>query len=171
MTDLPKAPKKSDPIPWDGDHDAKPSFFKMKAQLLDGGNTETPLAIGDHLWLKIKVYAKGGENQLHAHPHQDHSFIVLDGRACFHGPRDEQKELGKGEGIFLPKGSFYWFETISEEPLVLLRVGATEADVASQDTKHPDTRIMPDGSWQVRRGRGDTFVSKDIDYRDGEFYE
>jgi mannose-6-phosphate isomerase-like protein (cupin superfamily) len=161
-----EAQQRTEPVPWDGGEAIKPSFFKMEAKLLDAGNTETPLAVGDHLWLKIKVYAKGGENKLHAHPHQDHSFIVLAGEAQFHGPRGEEKLLAKGEGIFLPKGCFYWFETVSEEPLVLLRAGGAPGGDA-----HPDTRIMPDGSWQVRRGREETFVSKDVKYRDGKKYQ
>ena len=156
---------KSEPVPWEGESAVKPTFFTMRAQLLDAGNTETPLAVGDHLWLKIKVYAKGGENKLHAHPHQDHSFIVLSGRAQFHGPRGEEKELSPNDGIFLPAGSFYWFETVSDEPLVLLRVGAVMAP-----DKHPDMRIMPDGEWAVRRGRGETFVSDNVKYRDGAYY-
>ena len=76
----------------------KPSFFKMRAQRLSRGSTEEPLAIGKHLWLKIKVYGKGGENQLHSHLNQDHSFIILDGKACFHGPRGEKKTLKRNEG-------------------------------------------------------------------------
>ncbi|MDH3240037.1 MAG: cupin domain-containing protein [Alphaproteobacteria bacterium] len=155
-----------DQAPWDGEGAVKPAFFHMGAQLLDAGNTETPLAVGDHLWLKIKVYAKGGENKLHAHPYQDHSFIVLDGRARFHGPRGEEKELGRNDGIFLPAGSYYWFETISDEPLVLLRVGAVMAP-----DKHPDMRIMPGGDWAVRRGRAETFVSPDVKYREDEYYD
>jgi mannose-6-phosphate isomerase-like protein (cupin superfamily) len=154
------------PAPWEGEDAVKPGFFKLKAPLLDAGNTETLLAVGEHLWLKIKVYAKGGENKLHAHPYQDHSFIVLDGRARFHGPRGEEKELGRNDGIFLPAGSFYWFETVSEEPLVLLRVGAVIAP-----DKHPDMRIMPDGEWAVRRGRAETFVSADARYREDACYE
>ena len=154
------------PAPWDGEDAVKPTFFTMRAQLLDAGNTETPLAVGEYLWLKIKVYAKGGENKLHAHPYQDHSFIVLDGRARFHGPRGEEKELARNDGIFLPAGSYYWFETISEEPLVLLRAGAAMAP-----DKHPDMRIMPDGEWAVRRGRDETFVSENVTYRDGAYYE
>jgi mannose-6-phosphate isomerase-like protein (cupin superfamily) len=155
----------NDAPPQATDDAVKPGFFQMRSQLLDAGNTEMPLAVGEHLWLKIKVYAKGGENKLHAHPYQDHSFIVLSGRACFHGPQDETRELGPNDGIFLPKNCFYWFETISDEPLVLLRVGATMAP-----DKHPDTRIMPDGEWKVRRGRAETFISPDVKYRDGEFY-
>jgi mannose-6-phosphate isomerase-like protein (cupin superfamily) len=163
---MPETPvKAADRAPWDGEGAVKPGFFHMGAQLLDAGNTETPLAVGDHLWLKIKVYAKGGENKLHAHPYQDHAFIVLDGRARFHGPRGEEKELDRNDGIFLPAGSYYWFETISDEPLVLLRAGAVMAP-----DKHPDTRIMPDGEWAVRRGREETFVSADVKYRDGVYY-
>ncbi|MCH8916559.1 MAG: cupin domain-containing protein [Alphaproteobacteria bacterium] len=163
---MPETPQKSPaPAPWDGEDAVKPKFFTMAAQLLDAGNTETPLAVGEHLWLKIKVYAKGGENKLHAHPYQDHSFIVLDGRARFHGPRGEQRELARNDGIFLPAGSYYWFETIAEEPLVLLRVGAVMAP-----DKHPDTRITADGQWAVRRGRGETFISGDVAYRDGAYY-
>ena len=158
--------KPSIPAPWDGEDAVKPTFFTMRAQLLDAGNTETPLAVGEYLWLKIKVYAKGGENKLHAHPYQDHSFIVLNGRARFHGPRGEEKELARNDGILLPAGSYYWFETISEEPLVLLRAGAAMAP-----DKHPDMRIMPDGEWAVRRGRDETFVSEDVTYRDGKYYE
>jgi len=153
------------PAPWDGEEAVKPSFFTMRAQLLDAGNTETPLAVGEYLWLKIKVYAKGGENKLHAHPYQDHSFIVLDGRARFHGPQGEKKELARNDGIFLPAGSYYWFETISEEPLVLLRAGAILAA-----NKHADTRIV-DGEWAVRRGRDESFVSENVTFRDDAFYE
>ncbi len=152
-------------VPWDEADAARPSFFSIRPRLLEAGNTEEPLAVGDHLWVKIKVYAKGGENKLHAHPHQDHSFIVLDGRARFHGPRAEERELGRNDGILLPAGSYYWFETIGEDPLVILRLGATTGD------GHPDTRIMDDGTPKIRRGRNETFISKDVAYRDGAFHE
>jgi quercetin dioxygenase-like cupin family protein len=143
---------------------AKPSFFRMRSQLVDRGNTELPLAVGDNLWIKIKVYAQGGENHLHAHPYQDHSFIVLDGQACFHGPRGEKKTLKKNAGVFLPAGSYYWFEQVGKDPLVVLRLGACKPG------GHPDTRVMPDGTWQVRRGRAEVFKSKDVAYRKGAFY-
>jgi quercetin dioxygenase-like cupin family protein len=143
---------------------AKPSFFRMRTQLVDMGNTELPLVVGDNLWIKIKVYAQGGENHLHAHPYQDHSFIVLDGQCCFHGPRGEKKMLKEKDGIFLPAGSYYWFEQVGKKRLVVLRLGATKPG------GHPDSRVMPDGSWQVRRGRAEVFKSKDVAYRKGAFY-
>src|SRR5882672_6575759 len=57
----------------------KPSFFKMRAQMLAKGRTNTPLARTDNMWAILKVYASGGENGLHTHPNEDHTFIVLQG--------------------------------------------------------------------------------------------
>ena len=37
--------------------------------------------------------------------------------------------------------------------------------------KHPDMRITSEGDWAVRRGRAETFISDDVAYRDGAFYE
>lgn len=36
-----------------------------------------------NLWSHVKVYPEGGENQLHAHPVEDHLFLVLAGQATF----------------------------------------------------------------------------------------
>ena len=103
--------------------DTKPSVFKVKGKLLDQGRTDTPLATTDDLTIRLKIYASGGENELHAHPFEDHSFILLQGSAKFYGPEGETIELGPYEGIMLPKGNLYWFNATSEEPLVMLRIG------------------------------------------------
>ncbi|HKB73584.1 MAG TPA: hypothetical protein VKC82_04865, partial [Burkholderiales bacterium] len=50
----------------------KPSFFKMRAQMLDKGRTNTALARTENMWATLKVYASGGENGLHTHPNEDH---------------------------------------------------------------------------------------------------
>ncbi len=60
---------------------AGPTVFKMSAQLLDQGRTDTPLCATEGMKARLKVYASGGENDLHAHPHEDHMFIVLQGSA------------------------------------------------------------------------------------------
>lgn len=101
-----------------------PSLFKLKAQLLDQGRTDTVLAATDNLTVRLKVYAEGGENELHAHPHEDHFFVVLQGAAEFHGPNDETVIVGPNEGIMLPKGNLYWFIAQGGVPLVMLRVGS-----------------------------------------------
>jgi mannose-6-phosphate isomerase-like protein (cupin superfamily) len=76
----------------------------------------------------IKVYASGGENGLHNHTDEDHFHLVLEGSARFYGPRGEEVECGQYEGIMLPAGSYYRFNATSDEPLVLLRVGAWVKD-------------------------------------------
>jgi mannose-6-phosphate isomerase-like protein (cupin superfamily) len=102
----------------------KPTLFKLKAQLLEQGRTDTVLAATDTMSLRLKVYAEGGENEMHAHPHEDHFFVVMQGAAIFHGPGDETVVIKKNEGIMLPKGNLYWFVAQEGEPLVMLRVGS-----------------------------------------------
>ena len=101
----------------------KPTVFKLRAQMLEQGRTDTKLAATDDMTLRLKVYASGGENELHAHPEEDHAFIILQGSADFYGPEGEAIKLGAHEGIMLPKGNLYWFNATSEEPLVMLRIG------------------------------------------------
>jgi len=62
----------------------QPSFYKMRAQLLEQGRTNTLLARTDNMWATLKVYASGGENGLHMHPHEDHTFVVLQGKARYY---------------------------------------------------------------------------------------
>lgn len=101
-----------------------PQFFKLRAQLLDQGRSNNILADTGNLWVNLKVYAGGGENGLHNHSDEDHMHIVMSGSACFFGPRGEERNVGPLEGVMLPAGSYYRFHATSEEPLVLLRVGA-----------------------------------------------
>ena len=65
--------------------EGKPTFFKLEAQLPQQGRTDTPLAASDKMWVVLKTYAADGENGLHAHPNEDHSFVVLQGEERFTG--------------------------------------------------------------------------------------
>ena len=70
------------------------SRFRLRAQLLDSGSQSRVLAESDRLQMKIRVYAAHeGENAMHAHHNQDHSFVVLQGQARFYGPRGETWDL------------------------------------------------------------------------------
>ncbi len=104
--------------------EGKPTFFKLEAQLPRQGRTDTPVAASDKMWVVLKTYAQDGENELHAHPNEDHVFVVLQGQASFRGPRGEERTIGVNEGVLLPHGTFYWFKAVGEEPLVLLRVAS-----------------------------------------------
>jgi mannose-6-phosphate isomerase-like protein (cupin superfamily) len=101
-----------------------PSFFKLRGQMLKQGRTGEVVADTGNLYTTLKVYASGGENGLHAHEDQDHQFIIMQGQATFYGPRGEEKELDQYEGIDIPAGCFYRFQSSGDVPLVLLRLGA-----------------------------------------------
>ena len=113
----------------------------MKGPLLAEGRTTTPLAATEDMTIQLKIYASGGENELHAHPHEDHSFIVLKGTAQFYDRDGEMGNIGPNEGILLPRGCFYWFHATGDETLVMIRVGTPEA--AKQEAP---SRINIDGS-------------------------
>lgn len=102
----------------------KAQVFSLKTPLLSAGQTNTPLVGTDLLKVRVKVYAEGGENVLHAHFDEDHSFVILQGQATFHDDAGNTKIVNKYEGILLPKGAYYYFQSTGDENLVLLRVGA-----------------------------------------------
>ncbi|HTQ33304.1 MAG TPA: cupin domain-containing protein [Stellaceae bacterium] len=133
--------------------DARPSFFRLEAQLPKQGRTDTPVAASDKMWVVLKTYAADGENGLHAHPNEDHSFVVLQGEAVFYGPNGEEKSIGKNEGVLLPHGTFYWFKAKGDEPLVMVRIGAAAFDGVDRHG-----RINPDGSEM----RGDSAENKQV---------
>lgn len=56
-----------------------PSFFHLTAPLPSTGRTNQVLGATDMLSVVLKTYAEGGENELHAHPNEDHVFVVLQG--------------------------------------------------------------------------------------------
>jgi hypothetical protein len=124
--------------------DVKPAFFKLEARLPQQGRTDTPVAASDKMWVVLKTYAADGENGLH----------VLQGEATFYGPNDETRTIGKNEGVLLPHGTFYWFKATSDEPLVMVRIGAAAFDGVDRHG-----RINPDGSEM----RGDSVENKQVE--------
>ena len=141
----------------------KASFFKMRAQMLEEGRTNTLLARTDNLWATLKVYASGGENGLHTHPNEDHAFLVLQGRARYYDADGGHTDVGRNEGIMLPAGSYYWFEAISKEPLVLVRIGCRTGPKDTYARMNIRGEPMPPDSKENKRGR--------VVYREGEFFE
>ncbi len=97
----------------------------LRAQLPVQGRTNIVLGATPQLSVVLKTYASGGENELHAHPYEDHLFVILQGSAIFHGPNGEQRTVAKHDCVLIPRQALYWFHAIeTDEPLVLLRIGA-----------------------------------------------
>lgn len=139
------------------------SFYRLRAQLLEQGRTDTVLAATDTLQLRLKVYASGGENGLHAHASEDHSFLVLQGRARFYDRDDRPTDIGRHEGIMIPAGAYYRFEAISSEELILYRVGAKTGKVVGAPRVNAQGEAMPGHSKENKR--------VPTIFKDGRFFE
>lgn len=114
--------------------------FSLRTPLLSEGRSMELLASANIMNAHIKVYAEGGENVLHAHKTEDHLFVVLEGQATFHLDADDKVTIvEKHEGVMIPKGAYYWFQSSGDTNLVLLRVGARP------QLGGPDDRVAPDG--------------------------
>lgn len=100
-----------------------PQAFNVATALLAQGRTDFALATTDRLQIVIKCHASGGEHYLHSHTEEDHSFIVLDGEATFHGPKGRIGVFRRNQGALIPRGAYYSFLSSGKTPLVLLRVG------------------------------------------------
>jgi mannose-6-phosphate isomerase-like protein (cupin superfamily) len=134
--------------------DVKAQVFRLRTPLLSQGRSHTILASSKAdtgaMNVAIKCYAEGGENEFHAHAKEDHTFIVLQGRARFYQPGQPARELGRNEGILLPAGALYKFEVASAEPLVLLRVGnvwqPVDGETTADNSGRQDTQGTEFGS-------------------------
>lgn len=132
------------------------AFYRVRAQLLSQGRTDTILTATDNLEVRIKVYASGGENTLHAHNGEDHTFVVLQGAARFWDREGRTTDVGVHQGVLLPAGAMYKFEAISTEELVLLRMRAsTPGAVGAAPRVGATGRPMPGSS---KENRGDIEV-------------
>lgn len=121
------------------------AFSLNGTPLLSSGRSNQVVAHSDDMTVTVKVYAEGGENALHTHQSEDHSFFVLAGQATFHlGKEDRVVVVNRYEGVLLPKGAFYRFESTGKENLVLYRVGAKR--LGGDDRLGVDGKPLPGGS-------------------------
>lgn len=89
------------------------------------GKQSVNLARAGGLLVGVQVVTHGGETNLHAHTDRDSTWLVLKGRARFYGTDDVVVgELGSYEGIVIPAGVPYWFESASSEQMEILHITA-----------------------------------------------
>ena len=94
---------------------------------IGAGTGDCVLPGSDELAGVIKRYAEGGENKMHCHPTEDHTFYVLQGEATFRIDSDDNiVVLGEREGVYLPKGTYYWFLSSGNRKLIMIRVGTEQ---------------------------------------------
>jgi mannose-6-phosphate isomerase-like protein (cupin superfamily) len=128
------------------DIEAKP--FKYQRPEFEGVKKSMLVCSSDLMRVHVQVVKSGGENNLHTHPGEDALWYVINGAVRFYGEGD--KVIGvynKGEGILIPRGFKYWFESASDEPLEVIRVGARD-----QTKELKRVNASPIKEWMVERG-------------------
>ena len=100
-------------------------FFEFEPPGQVDTKASVKLAKTDFIRADIQWVGPGGANNLHTHTGNDGFWLVLSGRARFHGEADEPAaELGPMQGALVPHGTAYWFECAGEEQLQILHVAA-----------------------------------------------
>ena len=105
----------------------------------------------DSLTVSAQIINGGGETNMHSHTGVDEAWVVLSGRARFYGVNNDAEngeeivgELGPREGIMIPKGVPYWFESAGDDQLEILRVSAIDKSVADERVNY-----KPLKDWQI----------------------
>jgi mannose-6-phosphate isomerase-like protein (cupin superfamily) len=99
----------------------------------------------------IQVINRGGETTLHSHAAMDGLWMVLSGRARFYSEHDTVVgEYGPLEGVYVPRGVMYSFESCADEPLQLLQVEGfareRDNDYANYSAVPAEERLQRSGS-------------------------
>lgn len=124
----------------------KPSYqtFSYKKPELKRGKGIVQLAGSDIIRGRVQIVSEGGENNLHSHRGMDGFWFVLSGEVTFYGPGDVViGKFGKHEGILVPRGAEYWFESSGEEDLEILQMAAFEKDVKVERVDAEPLKLDP----------------------------
>ena len=105
-------------------------IFKYQTPEFEGVKKSMIVCNSDLMKVMVQVVKDGGENNLHTHTGDDAFWYVMNGAVKFYGEGDKLiGEFKKGEGILIPRGFKYWFESCPGEPLEILRVTAKDQSV------------------------------------------
>lgn len=110
----------------------------------------------DALTVSVQIINGGGETNMHSHTGEDEAWVVLSGRARFYrmskdadNGEEVAGELGPREGIMIPKGVPYWFESASDDQLEILRVSSIDKSIKSERVNYEPLK-----DWQVEHDLG-----------------
>lgn len=121
--------------------------FRHRSQDFDGVKKTFHVCNSDLMKVQVQVVKNCGENNLHTHTGEDAFWYVISGAVKFYGEGDKLVgEYKKGEGILVPRGYKYWFESASAEPLEILRVTAKDQSI---DNKRVD--LSPQKDWMIQQ--------------------
>ena len=119
--------------------------FRHQTPDFEGVKKTWQVCNSDLMKVQVQVVKSGGENNLHTHTGEDAFWYVINGAVKFYGEGDKLiGEYKKGEGLLVPRGFKYWFESASNDPLEILRVTAKDQNI---DNKRVD--LSPKKQWMI----------------------
>jgi mannose-6-phosphate isomerase-like protein (cupin superfamily) len=119
----------------------KAQLFSLKTPDMQQGRVTQLVAETPNMWIHTKINAEGGENEIHAHRDEDHSFIVLEGEMSVFDEKGNEIRVKPYQGILLPKGAYYRYLNTGKGNLVVLRIGAGVRNKPQAGAM----RVRPDG--------------------------
>lgn len=97
------------------------------------------LAKTDRAYLAVQLVGEGGENNLHSHSHVDGFWFVLSGRVRFYTTDDAVLgEWGPHQGVLIPRGYPYWFESVGDDDLEILQFEASDVPAGEPNSDRVD---------------------------------
>jgi len=114
--------------------------FSLKTPYLEKGRITNLVAETENLWIHTKINAEGGENAIHAHLDEDHSFIVLEGEMTVFDEKGNELVVKQYEGVMIPRGAYYRYLNTGKGNLMVIRVGGGDQKQGGEEM-----RIRPDG--------------------------
>ena len=121
------------------EHELKAQVFEFQAQNLgERKKAFVRLSLTDIMMAGVQLIEPGGgENTLHSHAGQDGFYFVLEGRVHFYGEGDVLlADLGKHQGIVIPRGFKYWLMAAGDKQAHLLQIVAFDRSTANTHTSH-----------------------------------
>jgi mannose-6-phosphate isomerase-like protein (cupin superfamily) len=103
----------------------KAQLYSLKTPYMKQGRITPLVAQTPNMRIHVKINAEGGENVIHAHLNEDHSFIVLEGEMTIFDENGNEMVVKPYQGVLLPKGTYYRYLATGTGNLVVLRVAAS----------------------------------------------
>lgn len=88
------------------------------------------------LFATIQAHCEGGEVTLHSHTHMDGFWFALSGRVRFYS--DETTvfaDIGPMEGVLIPRGEKYWFESYGPEDLEIFQIECSDREMSKEEAR------------------------------------
>ena len=123
---------------------ARPRSYKysLKTPYMEQGRVTQLVAETDNMWIHTKINSEGGENAVHCHLDEDHSFVVLEGQMSVFDEKGNELMIEKYQGVMIPKGAYYRYLNTGDGNLVMLRIGC---GIDAKPQRGEDARLRPDG--------------------------